>query len=102
TKELGDGISISFSDLRQYTVLQVGRDRGLWIVLVAAILVLLGLLPALYTSRRKLWVEAEPGVAGTVLKVGGFALQRQSQFEEEFSRLVEELARASGERVRTS
>ncbi len=102
TKELGGGVTMSFPDLRQYTVLQVGRDRGLWIVLVAAILVLLGLLPALYTSRRKLWVEAAPGRTGTVLKVGGFALQRQSQFEEEFSRLVEELARASEERVRTS
>ncbi len=94
TKALGDGITISFPDMRQYTVLQVGRDRGLWIMLVAAILILIGLLPALYTSRRKLWVMAEPGGRGTVLKVGGFALQRKSQFEEEFSRLVEELARA--------
>jgi len=59
TLDLGDGVSMRFTDLREYTVLQVSRDRGLWIVLAAAILVLVGLLPALYTSRRKLWITAE-------------------------------------------
>ncbi|MGH2658844.1 MAG: cytochrome c biogenesis protein ResB [Actinomycetota bacterium] len=102
TERLGEGVSISFPDLRQYTVLEVKRDRGLWIMLLAAILLLVGLLPALYTSRRKVWVTAEPNGSGSVLKVGGFALQRRSQFEEEFARLVEELAKASGEKVGTS
>jgi cytochrome c biogenesis protein len=97
TVELGDGVRMRFADLRRYTVLQVSRDRGLWIVLLAAILLMVGLLPALYTSRRRLWVSAEPDGAGTVLKVGGFALQRRGQFEEEFSRLVAELRRTSKE-----
>ena len=92
------GLTISFPELRQYTVLQVSRDRGVWLELLAAILILAGLLPALYSSRRRVWVRAEPNGAGTVLKVGGFALQRKSQFEEEFARLVDELARAAGER----
>jgi cytochrome c biogenesis protein len=91
TVDLRPGLTVAFTDLRQYTVLTVTRDRGLWIVLAAAILILLGLLPALYTSRRKLWVTAEAAGAGTLLKVGGFALQRRSQFEEEFSRLVRDL-----------
>lgn len=101
TVEVADGVTMTFSDLRQYTVLQVARDRGLWIVFAAAILVLAGLLPALYTSRRKLWVTAETNGGGTVLKVGGFALQRRQQFEDEFSKLVTRLERASreGERV---
>ena len=99
TADLGRGLTVSFPDLRQYTVLTVGRDRGLLIVLAAAILILLGLLPALYTSRRKLWVTAEADGAGTLLKVGGFALQRRSQFEEEFSRLVRELERVPEARV---
>ena len=76
--------------------LQVSRDRGVPLVLLAAILVLLGLLPALYTSRRKIWVRAEPNGNGTVLKVGGFALQRKPQFDEEFSKLVDAMARAAG------
>ena len=65
------------------------------LVLLAAILVLLGLLPALYTSRRKVWVRAEPNGSGTILKVGGFALQRKTQFEEEFAKLVDAMARAA-------
>ncbi len=93
------GITVAFSDLRQYTVLRVSRDRALGIMLAAAVLILIGLLPALYSSRRKVWVRAEPNGTGTVLKVGGFALQRRSQFEEEFSRLVEEIARTSEEKV---
>jgi cytochrome c biogenesis protein ResB len=99
TADLGRGITVSFPELRQYTVLTVARDRGLWIVFSAAILILLGLLPALYTSRRKLWVTAEPDGAGTLLKVGGFALQRRSQFEDEFGRLVRDLGRGPEERV---
>jgi cytochrome c biogenesis protein len=101
TVELGRGLTVSFPELRQYTVLTVSRDRGLWIVALAAILILLGLLPALYTSRRKLWVTAEPDAAGTVLKVGGFALQRRSHFEEEFDKVVSELSRSPAERVGT-
>ncbi|MGQ0670791.1 MAG: cytochrome c biogenesis protein ResB, partial [Actinomycetota bacterium] len=40
TVDLGEGITLSFPDLRQYTVLQVSRDRGLGIMLAAAILIL--------------------------------------------------------------
>jgi cytochrome c biogenesis protein len=102
TKPLGeDGaggtLTVSFPELRRYSVFQVSRDRGVWIVLAGAILVLLGLLPALYTSRRKLWVRAEPDGDGSVLKVGGLALQRKAQFEEEFAKILDELVRACGE-----
>ncbi len=89
------GLTISFPQLRQYSVLQVARDRGVPLVMLAAILVLLGLLPALYTSRRKVWVRAESNGSGTVLKVGGFALQRKTQFEDEFAKLVDAMARAA-------
>ncbi len=102
TANLGDGLTISFPDLKQYTVLDVKRDRGLPILLLAAILILIGLLPALYSSRRKVWVTAEPDGSGSVLRVGGFALQRRSQFEEEFAKLVDELTQASGEKVGAS
>jgi cytochrome c biogenesis protein ResB len=89
-------LTMTFTGIRQYTVLQVSRDRGLWIMLAAAILILVGLIPALYTSRRKVWVRADPEGSGSVLKVGGFALQRTTQFEEEFARLVRDLERATG------
>jgi cytochrome c biogenesis protein len=89
-------LTVTFAGLRHYTVLQVSRDRGVWIMLAAAILILLGLVPALSTSRRKVWVRAEPTRGGTVLKVGGYALQRTSQFEEEFGRLVQRLGAVGG------
>ena len=72
------GLTISFPELRQYSVLQVSRDRGVPLVLLAAILVLLGLLPALYMSRRKVWVRAESIGNGTVLKVGGIRAATQA------------------------
>jgi cytochrome c biogenesis protein len=92
----GSDLEISFPELREYTVLQVSRDRGVLLVLVAAILILVGLLPALYTSRRRVFVRAEADGTGSVLQVGGYALQRKDRFEEEFARLVEELG--AGER----
>jgi cytochrome c biogenesis protein len=101
TVSLGDGLTMSFPELRRYTVLEVKRDRGLGILLAAAILVLVGLLPALYTSRRKLWVTAQPlpGAEGeSLLRIGGFALQRRAQFEDEFDAIVRALAPADAGR----
>ena len=91
-------LALSFPELRRYSVLQVSRDRGVPLVLLAAFLILLGLLPALYSSRRKVWVRAEPTPDGTgsVVKVGGYALQRKSQFEAEFMKLVEGITSAAG------
>jgi cytochrome c biogenesis protein ResB len=63
---------------------------------VAAILLFLGLLPALYTSRRRVWVQAEPHGVGAVIDLGGFAFQRRAQFEDEFSDLVEAVTSAAG------
>jgi cytochrome c biogenesis protein len=88
--------SLNFPALRRYSVLQVSRDRGVPIVLLAAILILLGLLPALYTSRRKVWVRVRPENGGAALALGGFALQRKPQFEEEFGKLVAAIAAAAG------
>jgi cytochrome c biogenesis protein len=89
-------LTMTFSALPHYSVLEITKDRGVLIVLAAAILILLGLLPALYTSRRKVWVRAEPHGEGAMLKVGGFALQRKPQFEDEFAKVVDAVVRASG------
>ena len=81
-------LELSFSELRQYSVFLVSRDVGIPAVLAAGILVLVGLIPALFVSRRKVWIRAEGHPGGTRLKVGGFALQRKDSFEEEFDRIV--------------
>jgi cytochrome c biogenesis protein len=94
--QTADVAALSFPALRRYSVLQVSRDRGVPIVLVAAILILLGLLPALYTSRRKVWVRVRPTDGGSLVAVGGFALQRKPQFDDEFGKLADAIAAAAG------
>lgn len=92
-------LTMGFPELRRYTVLQVSRDVGVPVVIAAAILIVLGLLAALYTSRRKVWVRAEPLGEGSRLTIGGFALQRKPQFDEEFAKLADAcVAAAGGER----
>jgi cytochrome c biogenesis protein len=89
-------LTLTFDALPHYTVLQVTKDVGIPLVLAAAILIVLGLLAALYTSRRKLWVRAEPVDGGSRLIVGGYALQRRAQFEQEFERTVRAIVQAAG------
>ncbi|HTG47565.1 MAG TPA: cytochrome c biogenesis protein ResB [Actinomycetota bacterium] len=89
-------LTLSFPELRRYSRLQISKDTTVPYVLGAAILILLGLVAAMYSSRRKVWVRAEAREEGTVLQVGGFALQRKDRFEEEFPRLVAELRAATG------
>lgn len=96
TAELPGGLTITFRELREYTQFRVARDPGLLLVLFAAVLVLLGLVPALYSSRRRLWVRASADDGGTHLQVGGFALQRRAAFEEEFTALAQELVGPRG------
>ena len=84
---VGD-LTLAFPELRQYTVFLISKDIGIPVVLAAAILVLVGLLPSLYVSRRKIWIRAEAAPGGALVKIGGFALQRKDSFEEEFDRIV--------------
>ena len=84
-------LAMSFPQLRQYSRLQVSRDTTVPWVLGAAILILAGLVAAMYSSRRKVWVRAERKDAGSAVQIGGFALQRKDRFEEAFPKLVEDL-----------
>ncbi|HVD67134.1 MAG TPA: cytochrome c biogenesis protein ResB [Actinomycetota bacterium] len=88
---VASGLAMSFPELRQYSRLQISRDTTVPWVLGAAILILAGLVAAMYSSRRKLWVRAEPKDAGSVVRIGGFALQRKDRFEEAFPKIVEDL-----------
>lgn len=93
TVEVGDGITISFPELREYTQLFVARDPGTGITFAAAMLILAGLVPAMFSSRRRLWVRAFPDGEETRLELGGFALQRKAAFEEEFERVADAVLR---------
>ncbi|MGH2765302.1 MAG: cytochrome c biogenesis protein ResB [Actinomycetota bacterium] len=94
TEELPGDLEITFQELREYTQLLVTRDPGTGIMLAAALLILVGLVPALYSSRRRVWVRAVGADgSGTRLQVAGFALQRRAAFEEEFEAIARELSK---------
>ena len=91
--DAGDGIRISFPELKQYSVFQVASDPGAPVMLAAAILILVGLLPALYSSRRRVWVRATDDASGSRVEIAGQAFQRKNAFEEEFETIVRNLDR---------
>lgn len=100
TATLSNGVEITFRDLREYTQFLVKRDPGTGIMLIAALLVFFGLLPALYSSRRRVWVRATPADGGgSRVQVAGFALQRRAAFEDEFRSIAAAVMSSSGELV---
>ncbi len=92
------GVTVRFVELRRYVGLQFSHQPTAPILLAGAALILLGLLPALYAFRRRLWVEhhLDETTGRANLRVAGRAFQREQAFEEEFDRLVEELRKAVG------
>lgn len=93
SQRLRDGLELRFPDLKEYSVLQMTSNPGAWVLFAAAVLILVGLIPALYSSRRRVWVRAIPAGDAVRIEVAGHALQRKAAFEEEFAALVRELGR---------
>jgi cytochrome c biogenesis protein len=93
---LPDGATVQFAGLKQYSVLTLARDPGVPVVAVAAGLILLGLLPSLYVTRRRVWVRATPAGGGARLELAGLALQGKGAFAEEFAGLAAEVGAALG------
>jgi len=91
TVSLPEGVSISFEGLKKYSVFEVAANPGAPILLLAAVLILVGLIPALYSSRRRVWVRAAPHDGVARLEIAGQAMQRKAAFEEEFKALVRDL-----------
>ncbi len=94
--ELPDSdVTVEFAELRRWTNFQVSsRPQVPWLLLGAALL-LVGLLPALYAYRRRLWVGVERSPDGrTLVTVAGRAFQRPQAFEDEFAELADDLRAA--------
>ena len=98
--ELTGGLELRFEGVRQYTQFRVARDPGTGLMLAAGILILLGLVPALFAYRRRIWVRATSEGEGSRIELAGFALQRRSVFEEEFATLEREVLGHAPERSR--
>lgn len=93
TVTTGNGITVTFAGLKEYTVFQIGSNPGAPILLAAALMLLVGLIPALYSSRRRVWVRVTPSGEGARLEIAGHALQRKAAFEDEFQAFVRDLDR---------
>ena len=97
SKELANGMVVSFADLKQYSVFTLARDPGVPVVAAAAALLLLGLVPSLYVTRRRIWVRATPaGPGATRVELAGLALQGKAAFEGELARLARQVQRGAG------
>jgi cytochrome c biogenesis protein len=96
TKRLANGMSVSFTGIKQYSVFTLARDPGVPVVAVAAALLLAGLVPSLYVTRRRVWVRAVPaGAGGSRVELAGLALQGKAAFEGELARLAEQVERGT-------
>jgi cytochrome c biogenesis protein len=96
---LANGMVVSFTDLKQYSVLTLARDPGVPVVAVGAALLLCGLIPSLYVTRRRVWVRAVPAGPGTTrVELAGLALQGKPAFEGELARLAAQVERGAGGR----
>jgi cytochrome c biogenesis protein len=96
SRKLANGMEVSFTGLKQYSVLTLARDPGVPVVAVAAGLLLLGLVPSLYVTRRRVWVRATPAGAGlTRVELAGQALQGKAAFEAELARLAQQVERGT-------
>lgn len=112
---LADGTVVRFDGYLQWATLQVSRDPGQVIVLVAFGFLLLGLLISLSVRRRRIWLRFGPAPAGpvvhsdpvihsdpaptqpgapppgTVVEVGGLARTEASGFGREFAQVLDRL-----------
>jgi cytochrome c biogenesis protein len=96
SRKLANGMTVSFTGLKQYSVLTLARDPGVPVVAVAAALLLAGLIPSLYVTRRRVWVRAATdGAGGTRVELAGLALQGKAAFEAELARLAEQVERGT-------
>ena len=91
SSSLPEGIVVSFTGLKKYSVFELASNPGAPILLLAAVLILVGLIPALYSSRRRIWVRAAPHNGVAHLEIAGQAMQRKAAFEEEFKTFVRDL-----------
>jgi cytochrome c biogenesis protein len=93
---LADGTTIRFSGVDQWATFQVAHDPGKRVVLVAAILVIVGLLGSLRVRRRRFWLRATPvndddSARRSVVTAAGLPRTDPDGFRQEFDSLVQRM-----------
>jgi cytochrome c biogenesis protein len=88
-------LTIEFVDLGYWSGLQVSHAPGRWLLLLGGVLILIGLLPSLYSYRRRIWIDVRADGEGSQITVAGVALQRKSAFVDEFDTVAAEVRHAT-------
>ena len=97
---LDDGTKITFTGFNEWVNLQTSYDPAQGGALIAAIMLLIGLVLSLTVRRRRVWFRLRPfptGITGsrappalhTMVDVGGLARTDQAGYGEEFLTLVD-------------
>jgi cytochrome c biogenesis protein len=93
---LKDGTVITFDGFKQWASMQVSHDPTQTELLIAAVLMVSGLLGSLAIRRRRLWLRIATDESGarTLIEVGGLARTDSGNFTDEFAGVVEKLRSA--------
>lgn len=93
---LPDGSTVRFDGYKQWATLQVSHDPTQYGLLIAAVLMVLGLLGSLAIRRRRVWVRITPDDTGlrSLVAVGGLARSDTGNFTAEFAMIVANLRQA--------
>jgi cytochrome c biogenesis protein len=100
--KLPDGATVTFEGIDQWATFQVAHQPGKRTVLVAAVLIIAGLLGSLRVRRRRFWVRAVPAPAGqgsgrTVVTAAGLARSDVGGFVAELADLVAQIDPPTGD-----
>jgi cytochrome c biogenesis protein len=101
---LKNGMTVKVLGIHQWATFQIAHEPGKTTVLVAAILIIAGLLGSLRVRRRRFWIRAVPvtaadGTASTVVTAAGLARTDVGGFVHELDDLAGKLGRPTGESV---
>ncbi len=96
-----DGTTVRFDGYKQWATLQVSHDPTQLFLLIAAVLMVVGLLGSIGIRRRRLWLRITPDTSGgpserSLIAVGGLARSDSGNFSAEFIAVVERLTAAMG------
>jgi cytochrome c biogenesis protein len=96
--KLPDGATVTFEGVDQWATFQVAHQPGKRTVLIAAVLIVAGLLGSLRVRRRRFWIRAEPvpdadGSRRTVVTAAGLARSDVGGFVDELDDLVRQIGR---------